>query len=212
MAGAEAGILSHLCRSLEWASAIDGPLANVVEILLCLPEKIGVGCYFQLLSQYTHESLLLRWLCITHHVGQGRRCPLLQQIAYSPVARMTLSFHTRTSLTGESPPCLHNQPLLNTSSPLCLLSWDGFSQGPTQDCWGNRQETRQEWQIPLVSILPLLSTVPCTYSFSIHEPWTSHQVMEHHFIANRWENNGNSDRLSFSGLPNHCRWWLQPWN
>ena len=25
-------------------------------------------------------------------------------------------------------------------------------------------------------------------------------------------NNGNSERLYFSGLQNHCRWWLQPWN
>ena len=25
-------------------------------------------------------------------------------------------------------------------------------------------------------------------------------------------NNGNSDRLYFLGLQNHCRWWLQPWN
>ena len=31
-------------------------------------------------------------------------------------------------------------------------------------------------------------------------------------MANRWGNNGNSDRLYFSGLQNHCRWWLQPWN
>ena len=23
---------------------------------------------------------------------------------------------------------------------------------------------------------------------------------------------GNSDRLHFLGLQNHCRWWLQPWN
>ena len=28
-------------------------------------------------------------------------------------------------------------------------------------------------------------------------------------MANRW---GNSDRLYFWGLQNHCRWWLQPWN
>ena len=28
----------------------------------------------------------------------------------------------------------------------------------------------------------------------------------HHFTANRWENNGNSDRLYFLGLQNHCRW------
>ena len=26
------------------------------------------------------------------------------------------------------------------------------------------------------------------------------------------EKNGNSDRLYFPGLQNHCRWWLQPWN
>ena len=26
----------------------------------------------------------------------------------------------------------------------------------------------------------------------------------------RWENSGNSVRLYFGGLQNHCRWWLQP--
>ena len=30
-------------------------------------------------------------------------------------------------------------------------------------------------------------------------------------MANRWENNGDSERLYFLGLQNHCRWWLQPW-
>ena len=34
----------------------------------------------------------------------------------------------------------------------------------------------------------------------------------HRFMANRWGNNGNSDRLYFLGLQNHCGWWLQPWN
>ena len=28
----------------------------------------------------------------------------------------------------------------------------------------------------------------------------------HHFMANRWGNNGNSERLYFVGLQNHCRW------
>ena len=31
-------------------------------------------------------------------------------------------------------------------------------------------------------------------------------------MANRWGNNGNSDRLYFGGLQNHCRWWVQPRN
>ena len=30
-------------------------------------------------------------------------------------------------------------------------------------------------------------------------------IQSHHFMANRWGNNGNSDRL-FLGLQNHCRW------
>ena len=36
-------------------------------------------------------------------------------------------------------------------------------------------------------------------------PITSWQI-------NRRRNNGNSERLYFGGLQNHCRWWLQPWN
>ena len=29
----------------------------------------------------------------------------------------------------------------------------------------------------------------------------------HYFMANRWGNSGNSERLNFSGgLQNHCRW------
>ena len=31
-------------------------------------------------------------------------------------------------------------------------------------------------------------------------------------MANRWGNNGNSDRLSFWGLQNHCKRWLLPRN
>ena len=33
-----------------------------------------------------------------------------------------------------------------------------------------------------------------------------HGIRLHHFMANRWENNGNSERLYFLGLQNHCRW------
>ena len=31
-------------------------------------------------------------------------------------------------------------------------------------------------------------------------------IWSHHFMGNRWGNNGNSDRLYFLGLQNHCRW------
>ena len=42
-----------------------------------------------------------------------------------------------------------------------------------------------------------------------HSENEDHGIWSHHFMANRW---GNSVRLYFGGLQNHCRWWLQPWN
>ena len=32
-----------------------------------------------------------------------------------------------------------------------------------------------------------------------------HGIQSHHFMVNRWRNNGNSDRLYFLGLQNLCR-------
>ena len=37
-----------------------------------------------------------------------------------------------------------------------------------------------------------------------------HGIWDHHFMGNRWGNSGNSVRLYFFGLQNHCRWGLQP--
>ena len=39
-----------------------------------------------------------------------------------------------------------------------------------------------------------------------HSENQDHGIWSHHFMANRWGNNGNSDRLYFLGLQNHCRW------
>ena len=39
-----------------------------------------------------------------------------------------------------------------------------------------------------------------------------HSIQSHHFMANRWGKSGNSDRLYFLGLQNHCGWWLQAWH
>ena len=33
-----------------------------------------------------------------------------------------------------------------------------------------------------------------------------HGIWSHHFMGNRWGNIGNSDRLYFFWLQNHCRW------
>ena len=37
-----------------------------------------------------------------------------------------------------------------------------------------------------------------------------HGIQSDHFMANRWRNNGTSDRLYFLGLQNHSKWCLQP--
>ena len=45
-----------------------------------------------------------------------------------------------------------------------------------------------------------------------HSKNKDHGIRSHHLIANRWGNNGSSDRLHFLGVQNHCRWWQKPWN
>ena len=39
-----------------------------------------------------------------------------------------------------------------------------------------------------------------------HSENEDHGIRSHHFMANRWGNSGNSVRLCFCGLQNHCRW------
>ena len=45
-----------------------------------------------------------------------------------------------------------------------------------------------------------------------HSENEDHGIRSRHFMGNRWGNSGNTVRLYFWGLQNHCRWWLQPWN
>ena len=39
-----------------------------------------------------------------------------------------------------------------------------------------------------------------------HSNNKDHSIQYHHFMANRWGNIGNSDRVNFLELQNHCRW------
>ena len=45
-----------------------------------------------------------------------------------------------------------------------------------------------------------------------HSKNEDHGIRFHHFMANRWRNNVNSDRLYLLRLQNHCQKWLQLWN
>ena len=39
-----------------------------------------------------------------------------------------------------------------------------------------------------------------------HSENEDYGIWPHHFMGNRWGNSGNSGRLYFWGLQNHCRW------
>ena len=39
-----------------------------------------------------------------------------------------------------------------------------------------------------------------------HSENEDHGIWSHHFMGNRWRNSGNSVRLYFWGLQNHCKW------
>ena len=39
-----------------------------------------------------------------------------------------------------------------------------------------------------------------------HSENKDHGIWSHHFMGNRWGNSGNSVRLYYFGLQNHCRW------
>ena len=39
-----------------------------------------------------------------------------------------------------------------------------------------------------------------------HSENEDHGIWSHHIMANKWGNNGNSGRLYFPSLQNHCSW------
>ena len=81
--------------------------------------------------------------------------------------------------------------------------------------WRARAAPRSMCSLSWYSVVQWLVTTPrlksqfCIYQFSENK---DHGIWSHHFMGNRWGNSGNSVRLYFFGLQNHCRWWLQPWN
>ena len=67
-------------------------------------------------------------------------------------------------------------------------------------------ESEEELKRPLIKVKKEIEKVGLKLNIQKNK---NHGIWSHHFKANRWGNNGNSVRLYFSGLQNHCRWWLQ---
>ena len=70
------------------------------------------------------------------------------------------------------------------------------------------EESKEELKSLLMKVKEEWKSWPKTQ----HSKNENHGIQSHHFMANRWVNNGSNDRLYFLGLQNHSRWWLQPWN
>ena len=52
----------------------------------------------------------------------------------------------------------------------------------------------------------LLMKVKESWLKAQHSENEDHGIWSHHFMGNRWGNSGNSVRLYFFGLQNHCSW------
>ena len=65
-----------------------------------------------------------------------------------------------------------------------------------------------ESKVELKSILMKVKEESEKVGLKLNTENQDYGIRSHHFIANRWGNNGNSSRLYFFGLQNHCRWWL----
>ena len=63
----------------------------------------------------------------------------------------------------------------------------------------------EESEEELKSLLMQLKEESEKVGLKQHSENEDHGIWSHHFMANRWGNSGNSDRLYFVGLQNHCR-------
>ena len=63
-------------------------------------------------------------------------------------------------------------------------------------------ESKEELKSPLMNVKEKSEKAGLKTTFKTLRSW--HLVPS--FMANRWGNNGNSDRLYFGGLQNHCKW------
>ena len=62
-------------------------------------------------------------------------------------------------------------------------------------------ESKEELKSLLMKVKELKSWLKAQHSEN-----EDHGIWSHHFMRNRWGNSGNSVRLYFGGLQNHCRW------
>ena len=127
--------------------------------------------------------------------------------------------HTHAHETVTTEQTTHLQSLSFSHLPLETLDWKKHKRN--QDCQEKYQSLQIcRWHHPYGrkwrgAKKPLDESEGLEWKSWLkaqHSENKDHGIWPHHFMGNRWGNSGNSVRLYFLGLQNHCRWWLQPWN
>ena len=96
--------------------------------------------------------------------------------------------------------------------------WEGGSGWGTHvnpwlihvNVWQKPLQYCKEISLQLIEINEKKKSSPKKKPQIQHSKNEDHGIRSHHFMANRWENSGNSERLYFGGPQNRLRWLLQP--
>ena len=107
-------------------------------------------------------------------------------------------------------PCLFNlyaeyimqNAWLDQAQPGIKIAWRNINNLRYTDDTTLMAESKEE----LKSLLMKLKEESAKVGLKVNIQNEDHGIQSHHFMANRWGKNGNSDRLYFGRLQNHCRW------
>ena len=91
---------------------------------------------------------------------------------------------------------------LNESQSGLKIAWRNINNLKYADDTTLMAESKEEIKSPLTRVKEESEKAGLKIQHSKNQ---DHGIRYHHFMANRWGNNRNSDRLYFPGLQNHCR-------
>ena len=65
---------------------------------------------------------------------------------------------------------------------------------------------RGAWRATVPGIVKSQTQLSYFHCHRLNSVHAYYLIQSSHFVANRWGNNGNSERLYFLEFQNHCRW------
>ena len=111
--------------------------------------------------------------------------------------------------------CILSPRLFNLYAEYIMKRWTGRNRGWNQDCrekynkliYADDTTLMAESEEELKSLLmKVREESGKSWLKAQHSENEDHGLRSHQFMGNRWGNSGNSVRLYFFELQNHCRW------